>query len=335
MAPPAAVGVVVQITKERSGGNREKKEKNEEEEDGDGEGQRDDRRGDEGGDLGRLQAVPSLVERGKRWITRTRAILRPAIGFQRVSSSSSSPSLKEVGGAGGNDPLLPTYRLSVSPRQQLTPSAWLTEAENLIRDFSDIPVQLDSSDGACKGVMSSSSSSSSSSYSSSSATAAAGGAATAAAAGGGGGGAVPVSVSSVAAEMGRDILIRLWELTIPSHPNSPSQQDHASLSLDHRLRTAIRDKGQRHCVCSGVDDGSPMLQCGNCVRWHHLHCANVTTEDVLTLSSFTCLKCALVMGKEKEYPFLKVEVRDGNVWQSGDWREKRRERKVREREIKT
>ncbi|KAH8997826.1 hypothetical protein EDB86DRAFT_3076361 [Lactarius hatsudake] len=33
------------------------------------------------------------------------------------------------------------------------------------------------------------------------------------------------------------------------------------------------------CSCRGVDDGTPMVQCGNCDDWYHFRCVNLSEDD--------------------------------------------------------
>ncbi|KAH9166816.1 hypothetical protein EDB89DRAFT_2001434 [Lactarius sanguifluus] len=39
------------------------------------------------------------------------------------------------------------------------------------------------------------------------------------------------------------------------------------------------------CSCRGVDDGTPMVQCGNCDDWYHFRCVNLNEDDASEINS--------------------------------------------------
>ena len=58
------------------------------------------------------------------------------------------------------------------------------------------------------------------------------------------------------------------------------------------LDNTIEDKGIRHCLCGGPNDGTFMLSCDKCANWFHGRCVNVTQEASEGLDYWACPKCA-------------------------------------------
>ncbi|KAH9056266.1 hypothetical protein EDB87DRAFT_1638219 [Lactarius vividus] len=45
------------------------------------------------------------------------------------------------------------------------------------------------------------------------------------------------------------------------------------------------------CSCRGVDDGTPMVQCGNCDEWYHFRCVNLSEDDASEIMVYVCSSC--------------------------------------------
>ncbi|KAH8992741.1 hypothetical protein EDB83DRAFT_2478433 [Lactarius deliciosus] len=45
------------------------------------------------------------------------------------------------------------------------------------------------------------------------------------------------------------------------------------------------------CSCRGVDDGTPMVQCGNCDDWYHFRCVNLSEDDASEIMVYVCSSC--------------------------------------------
>ena len=58
------------------------------------------------------------------------------------------------------------------------------------------------------------------------------------------------------------------------------------------LTNTTEDKGTRHCVCGGPNDGSFMMSCDKCSGWFHGRCVNVDRSVVDTLEHWVCPNCS-------------------------------------------
>ncbi|KAH8986846.1 hypothetical protein EDB92DRAFT_1801644 [Lactarius akahatsu] len=45
------------------------------------------------------------------------------------------------------------------------------------------------------------------------------------------------------------------------------------------------------CSCRGIDDGTPMVQCGNCDDWYHFRCVNLNEDDASEIMVYVCSSC--------------------------------------------
>ena len=57
------------------------------------------------------------------------------------------------------------------------------------------------------------------------------------------------------------------------------------------LASAIEDKGHRHCICGGANDGTFMLGCDKCDEWFHGRCVGINKEYGNKLDSWLCPGC--------------------------------------------
>ena len=57
------------------------------------------------------------------------------------------------------------------------------------------------------------------------------------------------------------------------------------------LAYSILDKGKRHCLCGGLNDGTFMLGCDKCGRWFHGRCVGVPKHIGRQLEKWLCISC--------------------------------------------
>ncbi|KAJ1306574.1 hypothetical protein OPQ81_007575 [Rhizoctonia solani] len=63
----------------------------------------------------------------------------------------------------------------------------------------------------------------------------------------------------------------------------------------NRFRAA--EKGEL-CTCGDTQISGPMLRCGECHRWYHFRCADLTERDAEELAYYICASCAMSTGKK-------------------------------------
>ncbi|KAG6854034.1 hypothetical protein C0991_011239 [Blastosporella zonata] len=51
-----------------------------------------------------------------------------------------------------------------------------------------------------------------------------------------------------------------------------------------------------HCICKKGDDGTPMIQCGECRTWYHFECVDLKEEDAEDIKIYICSSCAMATG---------------------------------------
>ncbi|KAG8789616.1 hypothetical protein FRC20_009377 [Serendipita sp. 405] len=57
------------------------------------------------------------------------------------------------------------------------------------------------------------------------------------------------------------------------------------------------DSDEIACICKGVDDGRPMVQCDKCHTWHHVDCVGKTEEELP--DKWFCWKCPMDAAPER------------------------------------
>ena len=50
---------------------------------------------------------------------------------------------------------------------------------------------------------------------------------------------------------------------------------------------------RKYCICKSFDDGSVMMDCGNCKEWFHPSCQGVDQNIVKPSDKWCCLDCIL------------------------------------------
>lgn len=76
------------------------------------------------------------------------------------------------------------------------------------------------------------------------------------------------------------------------------------------LANAIDDKGCRHCICGGANDGSFMLGCDKCEKWFHGRCVGVNKEAGDGLEHWLCPPCcgtAVTLPKFDSFDCVDIE----------------------------
>lgn len=51
------------------------------------------------------------------------------------------------------------------------------------------------------------------------------------------------------------------------------------------------------CSCRGVDDGTPMVQCGTCDEWYHFRCIQLSEDDASEIMVYVCPTCQEKTGR--------------------------------------
>ncbi|KAH9986086.1 transcription factor S-II, central domain-containing protein [Russula compacta] len=51
------------------------------------------------------------------------------------------------------------------------------------------------------------------------------------------------------------------------------------------------------CSCRGVDDGTPMVQCGTCNEWYHFGCIQLSEDDASEIMVYVCPSCQEKTGR--------------------------------------
>jgi PHD-finger len=57
------------------------------------------------------------------------------------------------------------------------------------------------------------------------------------------------------------------------------------------VSSSIHDKGKRHCLCGGPNDGTFMLGCDKCGGWFHGRCVNISKHIGRRLEKWLCMPC--------------------------------------------
>jgi len=52
--------------------------------------------------------------------------------------------------------------------------------------------------------------------------------------------------------------------------------------------------GEKYCICNGIDNGSPMIQCDYCMEWFHYSCLNLNANSAELEEIWKCVKCKIV-----------------------------------------
>jgi len=52
--------------------------------------------------------------------------------------------------------------------------------------------------------------------------------------------------------------------------------------------------GEKYCICNGIDNGSPMVQCEFCTEWFHYTCLNLNSNSSELKGTWKCVKCKIV-----------------------------------------
>lgn len=77
-----------------------------------------------------------------------------------------------------------------------------------------------------------------------------------------------------------------------SSASSSKGKEKAVPKASARNVKAKRDKEESlFCSCRGVDEGTPMVQCGNCDEWYHFRCVNLNEDDASEIMVYVCPAC--------------------------------------------
>ncbi|KAG5717434.1 Transcription factor bye1 [Termitomyces sp. T112] len=70
--------------------------------------------------------------------------------------------------------------------------------------------------------------------------------------------------------------------------------DKTTISTTQRKST--RSTLAVYCSCKKADDGSPMVQCGECRTWYHFRCVDLKEEDADDINVYICPSCTVATG---------------------------------------
>jgi len=60
------------------------------------------------------------------------------------------------------------------------------------------------------------------------------------------------------------------------------------------------------CSCRGLDDGTPMVQCGTCDEWYHFRCINLSEDDASEIMVYVCPSCQEKTGRRTVSKYQKT-----------------------------
>ncbi|CAE6428974.1 unnamed protein product [Rhizoctonia solani] len=89
--------------------------------------------------------------------------------------------------------------------------------------------------------------------------------------------------------------------TMSTRTRSRPSANHSGMKVNmaRRRSSRIHSGGKEElCPCGSTEVGSPMLRCGECHRWHHFRCADLTERDAEELAYYICPSCATLTGKK-------------------------------------
>jgi hypothetical protein len=80
----------------------------------------------------------------------------------------------------------------------------------------------------------------------------------------------------------------------PSSTTRPKEK-HAPRKTARIVKAMKVDKV--FCSCRGVDDGTPMVQCGTCNEWYHFGCVQLSEDDASEIMVYVCPTCQEKTGR--------------------------------------
>ncbi|KAJ7116023.1 hypothetical protein C8R44DRAFT_587834, partial [Mycena epipterygia] len=59
-----------------------------------------------------------------------------------------------------------------------------------------------------------------------------------------------------------------------------------------------------YCLCRKGDDGSPMVNCGQCDEWYHFACINLSEQTAEDINVYICPSCTEKTGHRTVSEYL-------------------------------
>ncbi|KAH9973473.1 hypothetical protein BGW80DRAFT_241155 [Lactifluus volemus] len=89
--------------------------------------------------------------------------------------------------------------------------------------------------------------------------------------------------------------------TISLLPSSTKGKEKAAVLPKKAVRN-VKSKAKKveeelFCSCRGVDDGTPMVQCGTCDDWYHFRCIELSEDDASEIKVYVCPSCQEKTGR--------------------------------------
>ncbi|RDB20911.1 Transcription factor bye1 [Hypsizygus marmoreus] len=83
----------------------------------------------------------------------------------------------------------------------------------------------------------------------------------------------------------------------PEKENVKSKTAKAPSKTPSAKRRSLRSAAPVYCICQKGDDGSPMVQCGECRIWYHFSCVELKEEDAEDINVYICPSCTTTSGR--------------------------------------
>ncbi|KAH9967592.1 hypothetical protein BC827DRAFT_605522 [Russula dissimulans] len=78
---------------------------------------------------------------------------------------------------------------------------------------------------------------------------------------------------------------------------APTQPTEKAASKKPARSVKAKKVEEVFCSCRGVDDGTPMVQCGTCDEWYHFQCIKLSEDDASEIMVYVCPSCQEKTGR--------------------------------------
>lgn len=95
-----------------------------------------------------------------------------------------------------------------------------------------------------------------------------------------------------------DIVVEIC-IPYPPDPNEP-----------RGYKMQCFDPEELFCICGGIDDDTPMIECSNCADWFHCRCIGISCKKAEEIGFYACPFCAEILAADvpEEHRFTKNQV---------------------------
>ncbi|KAI9509768.1 hypothetical protein F5148DRAFT_1298712 [Russula earlei] len=83
----------------------------------------------------------------------------------------------------------------------------------------------------------------------------------------------------------------------PLLSSSTKGKDKSASKKSARNVKAAKKVDELFCSCRGIDDGTPMVQCGTCDEWYHFQCIQLSEDDASEIMVYVCPSCQEKTGR--------------------------------------